>query len=186
MKTFGKNSISSILRVAIDIMLITEVLAVLWMLIPIISQYKMIYGNAPVHNDSGSMKYLFFSDITFFIFGLVAILITLQLRRLLNAFKKEIIFEPINVKRIKIISSLIFLYVVFDFVFTLFRQYLGVDLGDFSGAMVRKMPITDIFTIKSIISAINFKLLFVSIVIYIIARVFQIGNDLKEETTLTI
>lgn len=186
MKTFGKRSVSSILRIGIDIMLITEIISVLWWLVPIISNYNMISGNSPVLSDRGTMKYLFFSDITYFIFGIVAILITLQLRKLINAFKKEIIFEPQNVRRIKIISSLLLLYVIFDFAFTLFRQYLGSDLGDFSGTTIRRIPITDIYNFKSIVSAINFKLLFVSVVIYIIASVFQVGHNLEEETTLTI
>lgn len=186
MKTFGKRSISSALKIGIDILLITEVLTVLWWLVPIISKYNNIFGHSPVHDESAAMKYLFFSDITYFIFGLVAILITLQLRILLNAFKKEIIFEPKNVRRIKNISGLLLLYVIFDFVFALFKQYLGIDIGDFSGTTISKVPLTDIYSLRSIVSAINFKLLFVSIVIYIIASVFQIGNDLKEETVLTI
>ncbi len=185
MKTFGKNSISSILRIAIDLMLATEVIALLYRLIPIISKYNTIYGSSPVHSEDSGIKYLFFNDISIFIFGLVAILITLQLRKLITAFKKEIIFELKNVKRIKIISVLLLLYVLSEFIFALFKQYLGIHFGDFPGT-TEKVSITDIYTLRSIFSAINFKLLFLSMVIYIISCVFRVGNDLNEQTTLTI
>jgi|GEM_PF-1691726 len=185
MKTFGKNSISSILRIAIDLMLITELIALLYRLVPIISKYNTIYGNSPVHSENPGIKYMFFNDISIFIFGLVAILITLQLRKLITAFKKEIIFELKNVKRIKTISALLLLYVLSEFIFALFKQYLGIHIGDFTGT-IEKVPITDIYTFRSIASAINFQLLFLSIVIYIISCVFRVGNDLNEETTLTI
>jgi len=185
MKTFGKNSISAILRIAIDLMLVTEVIVLIYWLVLIISKYNTIYGNSPIHSEDPGIKYLFFNDISMFIFGLVAILITLQLRKLINAFKKEIIFELKNVKRIKVISALLLLYVLFEFVFALLKQYLGIHIGDFPGTR-EKVSITDIYTFWSIFSAINFKLLFVSIVIYIISCVFRVGSDLNEETTLTI
>jgi hypothetical protein len=185
MKTFGKNSISSILRIAIDLMLITEVIALLYRLVPIISKYNSIYGNSPIPSIDPAAKYLFYTHISVFIFGLVAILITLQLRKLLSAFKKEVIFELKNVKRIKIISVLLLLYVLSEFVFALYKQYLGIHIGDGFG-MIEKVSITDIYTFKSIVSAIDFKLLFVSIVIYIISCVFLVGNDLNEQSALTI
>jgi hypothetical protein len=189
MRTFGKNSISSVLRIAIDIMLITEVLTLLFMLIPFISKLNIIYGHGPLHNgpihDESGIKILLFNEFSQFIFGLVAILITLQLRKLINAFKKEIIFGVKNVKRIKTISVLLFIYVIADFIVTLLKQYLFIHFADFPGR-IEKVPISDIYTFRGILSTINFKLLFVSVVIYIIACVFQAGNDLKEETTLTI
>jgi hypothetical protein len=185
MKTFGKKSISSILRIAIDLMLITEVIALLYRLIPIISKFNTICGNSPVHSEDPGIKYLLFSDISIFIFGLVAFLITLQLRKLLNNFKKEIIFEPKNVKRIKTISAFLLLYVIAAFLIELLKDNLAVHLGDFPD-QIGKMPLNDIYNFKVIVSAMNFKLLFVSIVIYILASVFQIGSELKEETTLTI
>ena len=185
MKTFGKNSISSILRIAIDVMLITEILAVLWRLVPIISKYNNIYGHSPVHFEDPGIKYLFFNDISIFIFGIVAILITLQLRKLINAFKREIIFDLENVKRVKTISIFLFIYVIVDFLVALYKQYLPIHLAEFPETM-EKVSITDIYTFKNIVAAINFKLLFVSIVIYIIASVFRVGHDLKEESSLTI
>jgi hypothetical protein len=185
MKTFGKKSISSILRIAIDLMLGTEVIALLYRLVPIISKYNTIYGNSPVHSEDPGIKYLLFNDISIFIFGLVAVLITLQLRKLLSAFKKEIIFEIKNVKRIKIISVLLLLFVLSEFIFALYKQYLGIHIGDFP-RMIEKVSISNIYNFKSIVSAIDFKLLFLSIVIYIISCVFRVGNDLNEQTTLTI
>lgn len=189
MKTFGKNSISSVLRIAIDILLITEVLTLLFMLIPFISKLNIIYGHGPLHYgplpDENGMKILLFSEFSQFIFGLVAILITLQLRKLISAFKKEIIFGVENIKRIKTISAFLFIYVIADFLVTLFKQYLFIHFADFPGR-IEKVPISDIYTFRGILSTINFKLLFVSVVIYIIACVFQAGNDLKEETALTI
>jgi hypothetical protein len=189
MKTFGKNSISSVLRIAIDIMLISEVLTLLFMLIPFITKLNIIYGHSPLHNgpihDESGIKMLLFNEFSKFIFGLVAILITLQLRKLITAFKKEIIFGVKNVKRIKVISVLLFFYVIADFIVTLFKQYLVIHFADFPGRL-EKVPISDIYTFRGILSIIDFKLLFVSVVIYIIACVFQAGNDLEEETTLTI
>lgn len=186
MKIFGKNSISSILKIAIDIILITETLTVLYMLIPLIVKLNTIFVHpyGPLHDESG-IKFLLFNDFSKFIFGIIAILITLQLRKLITAFKKEIIFELDNIKRIKTISLLLSIYVIADFIITLFKQYLPIHFADFPGR-IGKPPITDVYTFNGIFSAINFKLLFVSVVIYIIACVFQVGHDLKEETTLTI
>jgi|WetSurMetagenome_2_1015567.scaffolds.fasta_scaffold04199_1 hypothetical protein len=186
MKTFGKNSISSILKITIDIILITEILTLLFMLIPIIQKLNLIYGHiiGPLHDENG-IKTLLFNDFSQFIFGIIAILITLKLRKLITAFKKETIFELKNVNRIKTISLFLTVYVIAEFLITLFKQYLSIHFADFPGE-IGKPTITDIYTFKGIISAINFKLLFVSVVIYIIASVFQVGHDIKEETTLTI
>jgi Protein of unknown function (DUF2975) len=189
MKTFGKKSISSVLRIAIDIMLIIEVLTLLAMLFPFIAKLNIIYGHGPLHYgplpDESAMKILLFNEFFQFIFGLVAILITIQLRKLISSFQKEVIFEVKNVKRIKTISVFLFIYVIADFIGTLFKQYLFIHFEDFPGR-IENVPISDIYTFRGIISTINFKLLFVSVVIYILACVFKAGNDLKEETTLTI
>lgn len=182
MKTFGKRSFSSLLRIGIDLMLVTEIMTLLFRGLGFVSQFNLIYGHGPIHNESPAVKYAFYTEISVLFFGIFAILITLQLRKLINAFKKELFFESINVNRIKIISTLFLFYVIFDFIFTLFKQYLTVYFFDTMG----KEALSHIYTFNSMVHAINFELLLAAVVIYIIACVFQVGHDLKEETTLTI
>jgi hypothetical protein len=168
MKHFGKNSISSALRIIIDLALVLELLTVavtLW----------QIFQYLPPKNDSG--KIMLFAFLSQFIFG-----ITLQLRKLINAFKKEAFFELKNVKRIQNISLLLFLYVISDIALSQFNpNQRSIEI---ISRIAGNMPFIDYFL--SFVSAINFKILFLSAVIYVISRVFKNGYELKEQTTLTI
>jgi hypothetical protein len=174
MKTFGKNSVSSYFRIGIDIMLIAEFLTLIFIAIPIIHL---------IQNDSSAVKLILLGHVSRFIFGVAAILMTIQLRKLINAFKKDSIFEIENVKRIKNISIYLFLYLIPDFIINVIKIHQAHSIA-FDGTM--STVSTDMYTFWNIFSSLNFKLLFISVVIYIIARVFQIGNELKEQTALTI
>ena len=66
----------------------------------------------PPQNDPE--KFFFFVSISRSVFGIISFLITLQLRKLINSFKKEAFFELINAKRIQNIALLLFLYVILD------------------------------------------------------------------------
>jgi hypothetical protein len=173
MKHFGKNSISSALRIIIDLALVLELLTVavtLW----------QIFQYLPPKNDSG--KIMLFAFLSQFIFGIISFLITLQLRKLINAFKKEAFFELKNVKRIQNISLLLFLYVISDIALSQFNpNQRSIEI---ISRIAGNMPFIDYFL--SFVSAINFKILFLSAVIYVISRVFKNGYELKEQTTLTI
>jgi hypothetical protein len=175
MKTFGKHSVSSYFRIAVDIMLISESLTLLFIVIPI---YTLI------QNDSSDVRLILLGHVSRFIFGVAAILMTLQLRKLLNAFKKDSVFEIENVKRIKNISRLLFLYLIPDFIINLIKIHQA-HLNAFDGTM-RNVSVTGMYSFWNIFASVNFKLLFIAIVIYIIAHVFQMGYELKEQTALTI
>jgi hypothetical protein len=173
MKHFGKNSISSALRIIIDLSLVMELLAVtvtLW----------QIFQFLPPLNDSA--RIMLFVLLSQFIFGIISFLITLQLRKLINAFKKEAFFELTNVKRIQNISLLLFLYVISDLVLSQFNP--NQHSIEIISRVIGNIPF--ITTFLGFAFAINFKILFLSAVIFVISRVFKNGYELKEQTTLTI
>jgi hypothetical protein len=171
MKHFGKKSISSVLRIIIDLALILELLTVavtLW----------QIFQFLPPKNDTGEI--MLFTMLSQFIFGIISFLITLQLRKLIDAFKKEAFFELKNAKRIQNIALFLFLYVLFDFALSQFNPNRNYTVELFTG----NMPIVNTFL--NFIIAFNFKMLFLSAIIYVISYVFKYGYELKEQTTLTI
>jgi hypothetical protein len=171
MKHFGKNSTSSALRIVIDLALGLELLTVavtLW----------QIFQYLPLNNDSG--KIMLFAMISHFIFGIISFLITLQLRKLINAFRKEAFFEPKNAKRIQNIALFLFLYVILDFALSQFNPNRRYTVELFTG----NLPIANTFL--NFIIAFNFKMLFLSAIIYVISLVFKYGYELKEQTTITI
>jgi hypothetical protein len=173
MKPFGKNSISTALRIFIDVALVLESIGItisLW----------LILKHLGTSNEAG--KIMLSIVISSFIFGIISFLITLQLRKLINAFKKEAFFELKNVNRIRNISLLLLLYVIFDLVISQLnpnQQTFGII-----SKVIGNLPTLN--TLLSFILAINYKILFLSAVIYVIARIFRNGNELKEQTTLTI
>jgi hypothetical protein len=171
MKHFGKKSISSVLRIIIDLALILELLTVtitLW----------QIFQYLPLKNDTG--KIMLFTMLSQFIFGIISFLITLQLRKLIDAFKKEAFFELKNAKRIQNIALFLFLYVLSDFALSQFNPNRHYTVELFTG----NMPTVNTFL--NFIIAFNFKMLFLSAIIYVISYVFKYGYELKEQTTLTI
>lgn len=173
MKHFGKNSISSALRIIIDLALVLELLivtATVW----------QIFQFLLPSNDSE--KVILFVLLSQSIFGIISLLITLQLRKLINAFKKEAFFELKNAKRIQNISLLLFLFVIFDLVLSQFNpnQHSIEIIARITGYM----PIINAFL--SFVFTINFKILFLSAIIYVISHIFRNGYELKEQTTLTI
>lgn len=172
MKHFGKNSISSVLRIIIDLSLVLELLAVAFML------WQTFQYFLPKTEMAG----LFFYYLSQSIFGIISFLITLQLRKLINSFKKEILFEIKNVKRIQNIAILLFVYVIFDIVLSRFNP--NQQSIEVISETIGNIPF--ITTFLSFALVINYKVLFMSAVIYVISRVFKNGYELKEQTTLTI
>jgi hypothetical protein len=171
MKHFGTNSISSALRIIIDLALVLELLTVavtLW----------QIFQYLPPKNDSE--KIMLFAQLSQFIFGIISFLITLQLRKLINTFKKEAFFELKNAKRIQNIALFLFLYVLLDFTLSQFNPNRHYTVELFTG----ELPVVNTFL--NFIIAFNFKMLFLSAIIYVISYVFKYGYELKEQTTLTI
>lgn len=171
MKQFGKNSISSALRIIIDLALVLELFHVAFVL-------WQIFRYLPPQNDSG--KIMLFAMLSQFIFGIISFLITLQLRKLINAFNKESFFELKNTKRIQNIALLLFSYVLLDFVLSQFNPNRHNSVKLFT----ESIPVINAFL--NFIIAFNFKMLFLSAILYVISYVFKYGYELKEQSTLTI
>ncbi|MBN1187369.1 MAG: DUF2975 domain-containing protein, partial [Bacteroidales bacterium] len=172
-KHFGKNSISSALKIVIDIALAVELLTIAIML-------WQTFVFLPSHNNQD--KFLFFAFLSKSVFGIISFLITLQLRKLISSFKREAFFELINVKRIQSISLLLFLYVVCDVILSLTNPNLHLFEG--ISKTIGNIPFVTAFL--SIVYTVNFKILFLAAVIFVISRVFKNGYELKEQATLTI
>lgn len=173
MKHFGKNSISSGLRRIIDIILVLILLSVAFIF------WQVIQLLPPINDSEKAMLFLMLSQC---VFSIISFLITLQIRKLINSFKRESFFELKNVKGIQTISLLLLLYVIVDIVLIQFnpnRNPVGL-ISEFTG----NLSVLD--SILSIILTINYKVLFLSAVIYVISIVFKEGYELKEQTNLTI
>ncbi len=106
----------------------------------------------------------------------------MQLNFIFKSFNKEDYFDNSNSKRIKIIALIVFLWAVAD---NLIHILPGIVIpNDFiqtsHGLISFEKGIT-----KGIMN-LNFKLVIISILIYALSIVFKYGNELKEETSLTI
>ena len=174
MKPFGKKSMTSILKVIINIALVLE-------LVIILGYFGNIYYHCfPFNSDIKKM--LLFAFTSKIIFLIIAFLITLQLRKLVIEFKKEVFFELANVKRIQNISLFLFIYVLSKSTLALFDPNLN-SIEKFS-SITGGMPIIDIFL--SFLFSIEVELLFLTAVVFVISFVFKRGCELQEQSNLTI
>lgn len=131
-----------------------------------------------------SIKHKF--HILFLLCGFVnviaLILVTLQLKLIFTSFSREDYFNPTNSIRIQKIATIIFLWVIADFVIrfipdiSVLHNYISSSIGLNSFR----------YGILSGIAGINIKMLIVSIIVYMLSIIFSYGNDLKEESSLTI
>lgn len=117
-----------------------------------------------------------------FINVIALILVTLQLKYIFKSFSQEDYFYASNSMRIKKIAIIIFIWVIADYAIrfipesTILHNFISSSIGLNS---FRNGVINGIFEL-------NLKMLIVSIIIYMLSIVFNYGNNLKEEFSLTI
>jgi hypothetical protein len=106
------------------------------------------------------------------------ILVTLQLRFIFKSFSHDGYFDQSNPKRIKKIAIIIFTWVIVDYVLRFIPQIIIPSY--FISSSV------GLHSLRSGLFGFDLKLLIVSIIIYVLSIVYEFGNKLKEETSLTI
>lgn len=126
----------------------------------------------------------FFKPDIFFIVSLeqlianVLILIILwYIRKIFKAFKSNTFYSIDIVKALKYLSILLVVYVAVDYVFYVIKNY-GVDYTS-TGVMV-----LDFFVYY--IKPIEYSLLFLSAISYLLSFVVKEGCELKEENSLIV
>jgi hypothetical protein len=125
-------------------------------------------------------------DIFFFLCGflnvIALILIALQLKYIFKSFSQEDYFCPSNSKRIKNIAIVIFIWVIADYLVRFIPDITTLNHFISSSIGINTFRYGIIIGIEGI----NLKILIVSIIIYMLSIVFSYGNNLKEESSLTI
>jgi hypothetical protein len=209
MKKNGKESIIKGLKYAIDLALVLLFIGIIGGFVTAIYLFNekppIIGGNynfngatisSPLNNIMVSLQnsnlgksleiVQFKFDIFFLLCGFInviaLILIGLQLRFIFKSFSLEDYFCQSNSKKIRNIAIVIFIWVIVDYLvrfipdFTSLHNFISSSIG----------INTFRYGIVMGIEGINFKILIVSIIIYMLSIVFSYGNNLKEESSLTI
>jgi hypothetical protein len=117
------------------------------------------------------------------IFTILIILILIQLKKLITSIRGKTFFENVNIKIIKNLSILVGIWVGFHFLmYHLLWLFIPENLVVES---INFISLQESF-FSSILVSIDFKMLFVAIILYIISVSFKEGYSLKEQTELTI
>ncbi len=160
MKTFGKNSFTSSLKWVIDITLGLELLTIIGFIVSIFVQPS----KDPYYEELLNIR------LSQILFWSIAFLVTIQLRKIINSFKNEILFDFRIVKWLKNISYLFLLYFLSSWIFHSIIPTTG----------------TNNYRLLTVFDGVDFKMLFISAFIYIISQVFKRGCELQEQSNLTI
>jgi hypothetical protein len=127
-------------------------------------------------------KFFLFCNLCGLVNVIALILITLQLKFIFKSFSLKDYFNTSNSLRIKKISIIILIWAIADYAV---RFLPGLTI---SGYFIQSSIGVNSFKhgiIQGLIG-FNFKMLMTSIIIYFLSIVFKYGNELKEETSLTI
>ena len=208
MKTSSKESVSKGLRYTLDLALIFQFIGLIYVTINIITlslknpaddvinDTTTASMSSPPNNIMISFsnpelgKYLPSIKKNFFLFtgvlGLInviaLILITLQLEFLFRSFSKKDYFNPLNVLRIRKIAIFIFIWVLVDYgirfipemIIPSYTIHCALGVNTFSAGILIGLE------------GFNITMLLVSVIIYMLSIAFSYGQNLKEESSLTI
>jgi hypothetical protein len=138
--------------------------------------------NPIIHQNTKENILLF--DIIYrsvFLFLFVAILF--QLKSLLLAIKEKTFFRIKNLHIIRNLSIIVGFWVIIKLIlYEILPLFIPVNHIEES---INFTTINESI-IESIISALDFKMIFVSIILYVVSILFKEGYSLKEEANLTI
>lgn len=205
MQTTKNKSMIKVLKRAIDIALILQLI---WVICEIVTSFPLInflsdislYDNLettlfghnviiflsnpdlPKYIYSIRKNFMIFNEVSYCIDMFAFILITFQLKYLFKYFIQDDYFNPINSKWIKNIALIIFLWVIFDFIIRFVPNIFIPNY--FICQSIGMNSFRNGFSFGTL--EFNYKLLFVSIIIYVISFVFKHGSKLQEESSLTI
>jgi hypothetical protein len=114
---------------------------------------------------------------------LLLVLILILLRRLLIVIYQRAFFDSRSMTIIRQLSLVVIVYVVCKFLFyQLIPLVVPVDL------MIETVNFTTLgeSILENLMAALDFKMLFVGICLYVISEAFKEGYELKKESELTI
>lgn len=111
------------------------------------------------------------------------ILLLVQIRKLLIAINQGTFFKPENLRIVRNLSLLVGIWVFVNFIlYQMISLFIPTEL------MYERINFTTLgeSVFHSLMSSIDFKMLFVAIVLYVITISFREGYSLKEQADLTI
>ena len=123
-----------------------------------------------------------FWDLSRLVNVILLTLITLQFRYIFRSFSPEDYFNQSNPERIKRIAIIIFIWALAD---SALRYIPGIIIPDY--LIYSSIGLNSLHHGYSYgIFGINIKMLTVALILYMLSIVFKYGNNLEEETSLTI
>lgn len=144
---------------------------------------KNILQNNPTLLQKINTNIFIYDLIGRIIFLILMLLILFQLKKLIIAILGKTFFEKSNILIIRNLSILVGMWVLSHFVmYQIIPLFIPVDLIIESINFITMNE----SLMHNILTAIDFKMLFVSIILYVISISFEEGYQLKEQTDLTI
>jgi hypothetical protein len=134
------------------------------------------------HIEFISYRFHMFILLYGFLLVIALILITFQMRLIFKSFNHQGYFDQSNPRRIKKIAIIILIWVISDYVLRFIPQIIIPDYFISSSVGLNSFSHGGHFGLFGF----DLKLLTVSIIIYMLSIVYKFGNNLKEETSLTI
>lgn len=144
---------------------------------------KSILQNDPALLQRVNKNIFIYDLIGRIVFLSIMFLILLQLKKLLIVIRGKTFFELPNILLIRNLSILVGMWVLSYFImYQIMPIFVPVEL------ITDSINFTTIneFSLDNILIAIDFKMLFVAIFLYVISISFKDGYQLKEQTALTI
>lgn len=128
------------------------------------------------------VKFLKFARMTILVKLLFALFITIQLGLILKSFPFNVFKSNDNSQRIKFIALSILVFVILDFAIRFYPRAVIPEYLIYGSFGVNSLKSGFVSSLKGL----NFSLLFVSGVTYLISLLFKRGNQLQQESDLTI
>jgi hypothetical protein len=134
--------------------------------------YKNVQKNIAIHNLIDTICFV-----------TLLILILIQLKKLLIAINNKTFFNLKNILIIRYLSVLVAIWVICNFlIYQLIPFFIPLELISEGNNFI---PI-NISLVGNLLGAIDYKMLFVAIILYVISISFKEGYQLKEQSDLTI
>ena len=144
---------------------------------------KNVLQNDPILLQKINTNIFIYDLIGRIVFISLMLLILINLKKLIIVIRQKIFFELPNVLLIRNLSILVGMWVLSYFImYQIIPLFIPVDL------ITDGINFTTIneFSMHNILASIDFKLLFVAIILYVISISFKEGYQLKKQNDLTI
>ncbi len=144
---------------------------------------KNVLKNNPALLHKLNTNIFIYDLIERIVFLTLMLLILIQLKKLIIAIRGKIFFELPNILIIRNLAILVGIWVLSNFImYQLIPFFFPVDLITES---INLVTINESL-LHNILMALDFKMLFVAVALYVISILFKEGYQLKKQTDLTI